>query len=127
MELGVENGQVGWYGKIPAAGDFVHRRLPRELIAWWDHWLQFGLVALKQAPDAAAARSFASAPIWNFAIPAGPGAGVAQLGFITPSRDRVGRGYPLCVVAALPPAQYHSSMLDGAGDYYRQVGSSMLL
>lgn len=127
MELGVECGQVGWYGKIPAAGDFVHRRLPRELIAWWDRWLQFGLVALKQAPDAAAARSFASAPIWNFAIPAGPGAGVAQLGCITPSRDRVGRGYPLCVVAALPPAQYHSSILDDASDYYRQVGASMLV
>ncbi|MBO1113997.1 type VI secretion system-associated protein TagF [Bordetella petrii] len=118
--------KLGWYGKIPAAGDFVHRRLPRELIAWWDRWLQYGLAALKQAPDDSAARSFAAAPIWNFAIPAGPSGNGAQLGCIAPSRDRVGRGYPLCVIMAIPADAYHSSMLDGATDYYRQIGASML-
>ncbi|MBO9356832.1 type VI secretion system-associated protein TagF [Bordetella petrii] len=118
--------KLGWYGKIPAAGDFVHRRLPRELIAWWDRWLQYGLAALKQAPDDSAARSFAHAPIWNFAIPAGPSGKGAQLGCIAPSRDRVGRGYPLCVVMAIEPDAYDSSMLDGATDYYRRIGASML-
>jgi len=119
-------GQLGWYGKIPAAGDFMHRRLPRDLIAWWDRWLQYGLAALKQAPDDSAARSFAAAPIWNFAIPSGPSGSVAQMGCIAPSRDRVGRGYPLCVIMAIPEDKYHSSMLDGASDYYRQIGISML-
>lgn len=120
------NGRLGWYGKIPASGDFVHRRLPRELIAWWDRWLQHGVAGLKQASDAQTARGFAGAPIWNFAIPAGLGAGVAQLGCLAPSRDRVGRGYPLCVALPMRADEYHSSLLDGAGDYYREIGMNML-
>jgi type VI secretion system protein ImpM len=119
-------GRLGWYGKIPASGDFVHRRLPRELIAWWDHWLQHGVAGLKQTGDGHAARGFSAAPIWNFAIPAGLGAGVAQLGCIAPSRDRVGRGYPLCVALPLRPDEYHSTLLDGADDYYRDIGGNVL-
>jgi type VI secretion system protein ImpM len=120
------SGRLGWYGKMPASGDFVHRRLPRELIAWWDRWLQHGVAGLKQSADAHATRGFAAAPIWNFAIPAGPGAGVAQLGCIAPSRDRVGRGYPLCVALPLRTDEYHSGLLEGGSDYYRGIGLNML-
>lgn len=117
---------LGWYGKIPASGDFVHRRMPRDRIAWWDRWLQFGLAALKQAPDDSASRSFAMAPIWNFAVPSGSGGGGVQLGCLAPSRDRVGRAYPLCVAWTVADADYDPSMLDGATDYYRRVGASIL-
>jgi type VI secretion system protein ImpM len=118
--------RLGWYGKIPAAGDFVHRHLPRELIAWWDKWLQHGLAALKGQDDVAA-RGFAAAPLWNFAIPAGPGAGAVQFGCITPSRDRVGRYYPLCVTLHLAPDAYQPRMLEVAGAYYRDLGSGLLM
>lgn len=117
---------LGWYGKIPASGDFVHRRLPREQIAWWDRWLQFGLAALKAAPDGGASRSFATAPIWNFAIPSGSSGGGVQLGCLAPSRDRVGRAYPLCVVSTIADAAYDPSMLDSASEYYRKIGASIL-
>lgn len=117
---------VGWYGKMPAAGDFVHRRLPRNLIAWWDKWLQYGLAALRQSIDDGAERAYAAAPIWNFAIPAGPGAGVVQLGSIAPSRDRVGRAYPLCAMLAVPADSFRRELLEEAGDYYRQIGAGLL-
>lgn len=119
-------GRLGWYGKIPAAGDFVHRRLSRELIGWWDRWLQHGVAAIRQTADVHAARGFAAAPIWNFAIPAGLGAGVAQFGCIAPSRDRVGRGYPLCVALPLREDEYHRALLDGADPYYREIGANVL-
>lgn len=118
--------RLGWYGKIPASGDFVHRRLPRELIAWWDRWLQHGVAGLNQALDPHTARGFAAAPIWNFAIPAGLGAGVAQLGCIAPSRDRVGRGYPVCVALPLRADEYHGGLLEDAGEYYREIGVNVL-
>ncbi|MVW70258.1 MULTISPECIES: type VI secretion system-associated protein TagF [unclassified Bordetella] len=118
--------QLGWYGKIPASGDFVHRRLPRELIAWWDRWLQFGLAAVKQAPNDSASRSFATAPIWNFAIPSGPSGGAVQLGCLAPSRDRVGRAYPLCVTWTVAAAHYDAGMLDGATEFYRKIGAGIL-
>lgn len=125
-EGAIPDARLGWYGKIPASGDFVHRRLPRELIAWWDRWLQHGVAGLRQAADGHSARGFAAAPIWNFAIPAGLGAGVAQLGCIAPSRDRVGRGYPLCVAWPLEADEYRSGLLEGAGDYYREIGGNVL-
>jgi type VI secretion system protein ImpM len=118
---------LGWYGKVPAAGDFVHRHLPRELIAWWDKWLQTGLAGLHLGRDDAAARGFAAAPLWNFAIPAGPGIGLVQFGAIASSRDRVGRAYPLCITLYLPVDHYHARMLERAGDYYRRLGASLLM
>ncbi|WP_260986119.1 type VI secretion system-associated protein TagF [Bordetella genomosp. 13] len=122
-----ENGDsVGWYGKMPAAGDFVHRRLPRGLIAWWDKWLQYGLAALRNSIDDGAERAYLTAPIWNFAIPAGPGAGAVLLGSIAPSRDRVGRSYPLCAMYALPADAFQPAYLEEGGDYYRQLGAGLL-
>ena len=31
---------VGWYGKIPGAGDFIARRVPASFSEPWDRWLQ---------------------------------------------------------------------------------------
>ena len=115
----------GWYGKIPAAGDFVHRGIPRELAAWWDKWAQHGLTALRQW-DASAQREFAVAPIWNFAVPAGPGAGAVQLGCVMPSRDRVGRAYPVWAIWGVDLHEYEPRLLDRAGPYYRATGTALL-
>ena len=30
---------TGWYGKLPASGDFATRRLPPSFIEPWDAWL----------------------------------------------------------------------------------------
>lgn len=127
MRSNAESGEsVGWYGKMPAAGDFVHRRLPRGLIAWWDKWLQYGLAALRNTIDDGAERAYLTAPIWNFAIPAGPGAGVVLLGSVAPSRDRVGRAYPLCAMYTVPADSFQPAHLGKAGDFYRQLGSSLM-
>jgi type VI secretion system protein ImpM len=117
--------RLGWYGKVPASGDFVHRHLSRELIAWWDKWLQIGLAS--QGRDEAAARGFAVAPLWNFAIPAGPGGGMVQFGAIASSRDRVGRSYPLCITLCLQADDYQARTLELAGGYYRHLGTSLLM
>ncbi len=127
MRSNAENGDsVGWYGKMPAAGDFVHRRLPRGLIAWWDKWLQYGLAALRNSIDDGAERAYLTAPIWNFAIPAGPGAGGVLLGSIAPSRDRVGRAYPLCAMYPVPADSFQRDHLAQSGDFYRQLGSGLM-
>ena len=31
--------RVGWFGKIPALGDFVTRHLPPSFVQPWDEWL----------------------------------------------------------------------------------------
>lgn len=117
---------LGWYGKMPANGDFVHRRLSRELILWWDKWLQVGVAGLHQSDTARAEAAYLGAPLWNFAIPAGFGSGLVQFGCIGPSRDRVGRCYPLAVMLRLPEQDYRPSVLGAATGFYRQLGVSLL-
>lgn len=45
---------------------------------------------------------FAAAPVWRFAFPLPRSKGVLAAGVVAPSRDRVGRVYPLTALAALP-------------------------
>jgi len=117
--------QIGWYGKLPAAGDFLHRRMPRDLQVWWDRWMQNGLASFKRWPDALT-RHYAVAPVWNFAIPATHGVDAVQLGCIAPSCDRVGRYYPVCVSLQVTASTYRLSMLEGAASWYWQCGIALL-
>jgi len=83
----------GFYGKMPATGDFVTRRLTGEFVRLWDRWLAQHLVPLFGqdiwAPGTAL-RFLAGANSF------GPSAGI-----ILQSADKVGRKFPLSVVAQL--------------------------
>ncbi|WP_287103544.1 type VI secretion system-associated protein TagF [Mesorhizobium sp.] len=86
----------GFYGKMPATGDFVTRRLPRDFVRIWDRWLAQHIVPLigsETWPRTTALRFLA-----------GPAAFGASAGIILQSADRVGRQFPLSVVAQLPDA-----------------------
>lgn len=91
------SGVTGWYGKLPARGDFVCHGLSPEWVAAWDHCLQ-QVLRLGGLPPF---------PPWRFlAWPAVAGAaGWAQAGVLVPSHDRVGRVFPLTVVQTLTPHQ----------------------
>lgn len=94
----------GWYGKLPALGDFASRRLPPLFIEPWDRWLASGLAEWR-AGDEAWLDAFLAAPTLRFALGAGvpfeqsPG----YVGVLMPSVDRVGRYFPLTVVRARSP------------------------
>lgn len=89
----------GWYGKLPALGDFAGRRLPPLFVEPWDHWLASGMAFWRQGDDAWP-RTFLAAPTWRFAlgadVPFAQSPGYA--GVLMPSVDRVGRYFPLTVV-----------------------------
>lgn len=96
----------GWYGKLPGAGDFVNRRMPRALAQGWERWLAQGMAALHEAWRETFGRGYAQAPVWSFAIPAGASEGWVQFGCLGPSHDRVGRDYPLVVADAMSASDY---------------------
>lgn len=79
----------GFFGKLPAAGDFVSRGLPPAFTTPWDRWLARHLVP----------RFGPAAPALFFRR-AGP---PAMAGVVVPSRDRAGRAFPLTVAGAAPP------------------------
>jgi type VI secretion system protein ImpM len=86
----------GFYGKMPATGDFVTRRLPGDFVRGWDRWLAQHLVPLfgqESWPLDTALRFLA-----------GPAFVGASAGIILQSADKVGRQFPLSVVAPLSEA-----------------------
>ncbi|TIX40373.1 MAG: type VI secretion system-associated protein TagF, partial [Mesorhizobium sp.] len=86
----------GFYGKMPATGDFVTRRLPGDFVHVWDRWLAqhiVPLVGIETWPRTTALRFMT-----------GPALFGAAAGIVLQSADRVGRQFPLSVVAQLAEA-----------------------
>lgn len=95
----------GFHGKIPATGDFVTRRLKGDFVRPWDRWLaqHFApLVGSESWPRSTALRFLT-----------GPDFVGASAGVILQSADRVGRQFPLSVVALLSEAPVELAYADG--------------
>jgi type VI secretion system protein ImpM len=87
----------GWFGKLPALGDFASRRLPAGFVAAWDEWLQRGLLASREQLGAAWLGVYLVAPMRRFWLAPGLLDERAWAGLMMPSVDRVGRHFPLTV------------------------------
>jgi type VI secretion system protein ImpM len=120
---------AGWFGKLPALGDFASRRLPAEWIEAWDGWLQHELVRSRAAlGDDAWLALYLVAPVRRFWLAPGLLAPRAWLGVLMPSVDSVGRHFPFTLATALPPerdelvdALANDNWLDSADAVARQV------
>jgi type VI secretion system protein ImpM len=94
--------ETGWYGKLPASGDFVTRRLPPTFIEPWDAWLNAMVTGSRERLGEGWRDAFLSAPAWRFVLAPGVIGVQAWAGLIVPSVDSVGRYFPLTVASALP-------------------------
>ncbi|MBL8834643.1 MAG: type VI secretion system-associated protein TagF [Alphaproteobacteria bacterium] len=92
---------VGYYGKLPARGDFVTQRLNAGFVAAWDEWLRAGIVASQSTLGDGWLDAYLAAPIWRFVLPAAAARGVPMIGVVMPSVDRAGRYFPLTLAAPL--------------------------
>ncbi|MEO8751277.1 MAG: type VI secretion system-associated protein TagF [Casimicrobiaceae bacterium] len=118
--------QIGWFGKLPFAGDFVHRRLPYPLLESLDAWLQLGMGQLRAAYPQNWREIYRSSPMWNCAIPASiTESGLTLVGLLVPSRDRVGREFPLCAGVALPPDASPAPLVAAAHDWLMALGRTV--
>jgi len=120
---------AGWFGKMPALGDFASRRLPPAWIEAWDGWLQRELVRSRTALGEDDWLSlYLVAPVRRFWLSPGLLAPAAWLGVLMPSVDSVGRHFPFTLATALPPghdelvdALANDNWLDAADAVARQV------
>lgn len=102
---------AGWFGKMPALGDFASRRLPEAWIAAWDAWLQDELVAAREAlGEPAWLELYLVAPIRRFWLAPNLLTREAWLGVLMPSVDSVGRHFPLTL--ATPLREGHDDLVD---------------
>jgi type VI secretion system protein ImpM len=109
----------GWYGKLPALGDFASRRLPPDFVRAWDEWLQEALRAARAALGESWHDCYLTTPIWRFALLPGLAGDIGWAGILMPSVDRVGRQFPLTVAAPLTPQAEAEIIFGGAGWFAR--------
>lgn len=89
---------IGFFGKLPAHGDFVQRNLCGIVVEHLDAWLQQGLAAVQQRLGAQWLDFYLTGPIWKFSLAPELLGDAAHIGAIMPSVDRVGRYFPLVVL-----------------------------
>lgn len=93
---------VGFYGKLPSHGDFLRGRVSDAFVTAWDAWLQECLPSSRAALGDRWLDVYLTSPVWRFACAPGLcGSGLA-IGVMAPSVDRVGRYFPLTLIAELP-------------------------
>jgi type VI secretion system protein ImpM len=95
---------VGFFGKLPSHGDFVRRRVSEAFVDVWDTWAQECLEASRITLGDRWLDVYLTSPVWRFLGAAGAAGPLPVMGLMAPSVDRVGRYFPLTVVAELPDA-----------------------
>ena len=94
----------GFYGKLPSHGDFLQRGVSDDFVNHWDAWLQDGMARSRsELGEEAWLDVFLTSPLWRFALASGVVGVPVWAGILLPSVDRVGRYFPLTIVAELPP------------------------
>ena len=94
--------EVGFYGKLPSHGDFLRRRVSDHFVGVWDGWLQECLAASRAELGDRWLDVYLTSPAWRFACAEGVCGPTPVFGVMVPSVDRVGRYFPLTLVAELP-------------------------
>jgi type VI secretion system protein ImpM len=112
---------TGFYGKLPAKGDFVTRRMPRGFVEAWDRWLQSSIETSRDQLGEAWLEAYLNGPLWRFALPAGQCGDQAVAGVLMPSVDRVGRYFPLTVAAPLVAEAIPTDIPSAAADWFEAV------
>ena len=93
---------VGFYGKLPSHGDFLRRRASDAFLEVWDPWLQECMAASRLALGERWLDVYLTSPAWRFVCAPGACGPLPIIGLMAPSVDRVGRYFPLTLVAELP-------------------------
>jgi type VI secretion system protein ImpM len=115
----------GFFGKLPARGDFVSAGLPRSFIGSWDAWLQRVLPTVFQS----LADGWKDAPVWRFRLCPGVCGADPVLGVLLPSRDRVGRFFPLtiaCLSIEADPESIVTAEATGQAAITQELAPEML-
>jgi type VI secretion system protein ImpM len=90
----------GFFGKLPARGDFLVRRVPAGLRENWEDWLAGLVVAAREALGTDWPDAWLTAPLWHFSLGRDLAPPLGAMGVVLASVDRVGRFFPFSVVGA---------------------------
>src|SRR5258708_20942542 len=113
--------RLGFFGKLPARGDFVPRRLTRDFTDPWDGWLQDASATSAQQLGEEWLDSYLTAPIWRFLLSSGVCGQMPMLGVMMPSVDRVGRYFPLTLAVTVVDSPAPAKTMLTAASWFDDV------
>ena len=117
---------TGFYGKLPAKGDFLSRNLPRAFVDIWDDWLQTGMHESRQALGDDWLQIYLTSPLWRFILPPGACTDSAWAGVLMPSMDKVGRYFPMAVVTPLPTPFSSLATASSSQSWFESIEACLL-
>ena len=88
----------GYFGKVPARGDFITCRIQPEMAERWDAWLGMLTVAVREQSGPAWPDVWLTAPLWHFALAPGVLSERGAAGVLVASVDKVGRMFPFTII-----------------------------
>lgn len=115
------NAAPGFYGKLPARGDFIGRRFARPFVDVWDNWLQEAMLACRSALGPHWLETYLTSPVWRFALAASACGPSAVAGLVIPSVDKVGRYFPLMLGRELAPEVDPACFVPAAASWYQAL------
>lgn len=112
---------AGYFGKLPARGDFVSGGLVREFIDPWDDWILAAIEQSREGLDEQWLDIYLTSPLWSFALAPSICGEHAWGGVLMPSVDAVGRYFPLTIAAPLAPNTNIVTLPANAQDWYARA------
>jgi len=113
---------IGYFGKLPAKGDFVGAGVGEGFLGPWDLWCRGFLAGAREGLGEGFEAAWLEGPIWHFLLPAGACGALAVLGVWVASVGKVGRHFP-CLACAFAPA---SVDLEGGGGWLEMAEEVVL-
>jgi len=117
----------GFFGKAPAHGDFIARRVPDAVVGKVDTWLQQCLAASRATLVERWVEVFRISPLWRFAVSANIWSDEgAVCGVMMPSVDRVGRYFPMVAIYEFQSEISLTSLPFSAKEWFSDLESVLL-
>jgi len=119
----------GYFGKLPARADFVIGGCPAGFLKVWEPFLMKGLSQSRLDLNDAWEEAYMTMPVWRFRLtPEGADGALkdAVAGALMPSVDRVGRAFPLTLVAGFASNRVEAEGEDGWYDQAETLLRGML-
>ncbi len=117
---------LGFFGKIPLTGDFIHRRMSSVFMNRWDEWLKVNILHSQKKLGERWLPIYSQSPMWRFCIAPGVIDDKAYLGVMIPSVDSVGRYFPLTVAQAVDVKAIPFMLSDTANQWFHSIEDLLL-
>lgn len=126
QDNGIYMSNLGFFGKIPLTGDFIHRRMSSVFMNRWDEWLKVNILHSQNQLGEQWLPLYSQSPMWRFCIAPGVIDDKAYLGIMIPSVDSVGRYFPLTVAQAVEPKAIAFMLSDTANQWFQNIEDLLL-